>query len=587
MSNSWLTKARYGLFIHHGLYSLLRHGERVWNSGATERTHNTRQITQILGMSVALLALSSGLHAVEPNQTKIKTMNSKTEPLIRIREVISSTPWGGWVKESMPLDLRQRMFLPFWSEARLRRHIEMLKAFGFNSIQVTVPTVALWCGADLESWRKRQLFMLRTARELGMSTSQFVWGAAVADPARKGAGMLEAQQVSELDWHKPIDRARLEAWYRDQAECGPVVDRVVTHWVDPGHEQEGGIDTVIEMHNFIMAVYREKNPGIHGYLSAWFMDNFVGKRYPGYTDEGVLAANKRLDRDSGVALGRLNYSCDGLNTVGGNSGMTLADRESRVSGEILDAIAAAGRQAGVWGWYTSDVEINPALHVRTDVMQNYFRNLPSQARTQLAWHSIDDNFPGLNMQNLYVAGKLMQDPSLDAQALLEEFCRGFVGEGNTLAVTAALRAIEQARTRSLLYNARVEDALAPVSGAKAPPLPASWLDDASKAVDAAIAGMKTVQMAPDFKTAWPVTMEPAEYLPELNAHLEAIRQMLAFLKGEREVEVLQDNGAPKEQIEAAIAALPAVIYDPAHTAGLEAGIYKQKLAALKTATGTK
>jgi hypothetical protein len=523
----------------------------------------------------------------DSSQPKDKTMNQKTEPFIRTREVISSTPWGGWVKSDMPLELRQRMFLPFWSEARLRRHIEMLKAFGFNSIQVTVPTVALWCGADLESWRQRQLFMLKTARELGMSTSQFLWGAAVADPARKGSGMLESQQVSELDWHKPDDRERLLAWYRGQAELAPYVDRVITHWVDPGHTQQGGIDTVVEMHNAIMAIFRERNPRIQGCLSAWFMDDFAGKRYPGYTDEGVLAARKTLDRDSGVALGRFNYSCDGRNTGGGNAGTTLADRESRVSGEILDAIAAAGRQAGVWGWYTADIEINPALHVRTEVMQNYFRNLPPQTRTKLAWHSVDDNFAGLNMQNLYVAGRLMQDPSLDAQALLAEFCRGFVGGANAPALAAALRAIEQARTRSLLYNARVEDALAPVSGAKGTPLPASWLDDTSKAVDAAIAGMKTVKLAPDFTTAWPVTMEPAEYLAELDAHLEAIRQMLAFLKGVREVEKLQAGGASKEQLEAAIAALPAVTYDPAHTAGLEAAIYKQKLAALKKAAGSK
>jgi len=31
MSNSWFTEARYGLFIHYGLYSLLERGEWVWN----------------------------------------------------------------------------------------------------------------------------------------------------------------------------------------------------------------------------------------------------------------------------------------------------------------------------------------------------------------------------------------------------------------------------------------------------------------------------------------------------------------------------------------------------------------------------
>jgi hypothetical protein len=527
--------------------------------------------------------------STQANEAIGKKMNSVNEPFIRIREIISSTPWGGWVKSDMPLELRHRMFIPFWTEARLRRHIEMLKAFGFNSIQIsTNPCIAWWVGADYQIFRQRQLFMCRTAHELGMKVSVFVWGAAVADPARTGTGMLDAQQVSEMDWHKPEDRARLEAWYQSQsADFAPLADRVITHWVDPGHHQQGGIDTVVAMHNHIMGIYRERNPKIQGCLSAWFMDNFVGQRYPGYTDEGVLAAHPALDRNSGVALGRLNYSCDGENTKDGNTGATLADRESLVSGKMLDAIAASGRQAGVWGWYTTDIEINPALHVRTAVMQNYFRNLPPQTRTELAWHSVDDNFPGLNMQNLYVAGKLMQDPSQDAGKLLDEFSRGFVGESNAPALSAALRAIEQARTRSLLYNAKVEDALAPASGAKGIPLPPTWLDDATTAVEAAIAGMKTVKLAPDFKTAWPVTMEPAEYLGELNAHLEAIRQMLAFLKGVREVEKLQASGASVDKLEAAIAALPKVVYDPAHTAGLEVGIYQQKLAALQKAAGVK
>ena len=512
----------------------------------------------------------------------MKPADREPKPFIRVREVISSTPWGGWVKESMPLELRRKLFMVFWPESRLRRHLEMLKAFGFNSIQTGAnPCSAWWAGADAAELRQRHAFVSRTAREMGMSVSVFIWGAAVPDATKDG------QQFSELDWHKPEDRARLEAWYRDQAASAPYADRVITHWIDPGYPQEGGIDTVVKMHNAIVAIYRAQNPRIRGALSAWFMDSFSGRRYPGYTDEGVLAAHSALDRESGVVLGRFNYSCDGENTVDGNLGTTLADRESRVSGAILDAIAASDRQAGIWGWYTADNEINPALHVRTTVMQNYFRNLPPQTRTKLAWHSLDDNFQGLNMQNLYVAGKLMQDPSLDARQLLEEFVHGFVGAANTPAVTAALRAVEQARTRSLLYNAKVEDALAPEGATKGTPLPPSWLDDTARAVDAAIAGLKTVELAPEFKTAWPVTMEPAEYLPELAAHLEAIRQMLAFLKGVREVERLQAGGASAGRLEAAIAALPKVVYDPTYTAGMEAAIYTQKLAALKMAVGLK
>ena len=504
---------------------------------------------------------------------------TKQEPFVRVREVISSTPWGGWVKSDMPLELRERFFMPFWPEARLRRHIEMLKAFGFNSIQVTVPTQALWVGADIDEWRKRQLFMLKTARELGLSTSMFVWGAAVADTSIAGSGMLESQQVSELHWHKPEDRTRLMAWYRDQAEMAPYVDRVITHWVDPGHAQQGGIDTVVEMHNIILGLCRDKNRTIRGALSTWFMDGQPAWSYPGYEGAAKLAAHPRLDKDSDAVLGLMNYGADGENL----------DCASDLKATELEGIAAAGRHAGVWGWYTADNEINPALHVRTQVLQNYFRSLPPQTSTKLAWHSLDDNFPGLNMQNLYVAGKLMQDPSQDADRLLDEFCYGFVGKNNAQVVAVALRAVEQARTRSLLYNAKVEDAVAPSveEQMNRRPLPLAWLNETAKLVDTAIAGMQSVGLFPGFQTAWPVTMAPAEYLGELKAHLEAIRQMLVFLKGVREVEKQHADGASKEKLEAAIAALPEVVYDPRHTAGLEAAVYKQKLAALKKAVGVK
>jgi len=453
--------------------------------------------------------------------------------------------------------------------------MEMLKAFGFNSIQVGAnPLNAYWVGADPHQWRRQVVFRCKVARELGMAVSVAVWGAAVADTAQGG------QQFSELDWHKPEERARLDAWYRDQAELAPYADRVITHWVDPGRPQQGGIDTVVEMHNAILTIYREKNPKIRGALSTWFMSGLESlHRYPGYEGPGRLAAHPKLDRNTDIVIGLMNYGADGVNM----------DPSGELKAADLEAIAATDRQAGAWGWYTADNEIQPALHVRTDVLQNYFRSLPPQTRTKLAWHSLDDNFQGLNMQNLYVAGKLMQDPSLDARKLLDEFVTGFVGKSNAPAVAAALRAVEQARTRSRLYQAMAADAVAP-QGAEAPAqqfLPANWLDETTTAVDTALRGLQTVKLAPGFTPAWPVTMEPVDYLDELKAHLEAIRQMLAFLRGVREVERMRAAGEPANKLKAAIAALPKVEYDPTHTAGLEAEVYRQKLAALTKAVAAR
>jgi len=486
------------------------------------------------------------------------------QSFIRVREVCSSSAWGGdWIKKDMPLELRHKLFMPFWPEERLRCHLEMLKAFGFNSIQISdSPINALWVGADPKEWRKRVLFRCKVAHELGMSVSMFIWGATVADITQGG------QQYSELDWHKPEDRTRLEAWYHERAELAPYVDRVITHWVDPGNPKcnECTIDTVVEMHNFIMGIYREKNPKIRGTLSTWFM--VPGKKWPGYESAGKLAAHPKLDRDTDIAWG-----------------WRIGPKDE------LDAIVAAGRRAAVWGWYTADDEIRPALHVRIGVLENCFPNkLMPQKRAELAprwtdglaWYSLDDNFHGLNMQNLYVAGKLMQDPSLDAQQLLDEFVRGFVGETNAPAVAAALRAVEQARTKSYCYTYTVPDAV-DIRTTEQKNMTDIWLSETPGIVTAALQGLKSVKLAPNFKPAWPVVLEPQDYLAELQAHLEAIRQMLTFLTAVREVERLKAAGAPVEKLETAINALPKVIYDPAHTAGLETMVYRNKLATLKKA----
>ncbi len=270
----------------------------------------------------------------------------------------------------------------------------------------------------------------------------------------------------------------------------------------------------------------------------------------------------------------MNYWADGIHS----------DPDGELTPADLAGITACHRQAGVWGWYTADIETDPALHVRTEVLQRYFRDLPPETSSTLAWHSIDDNFSGLNMQNLYVAGKLMQAPSLDAGALLREFVRGFVGEANTPTVTAALRAVELARTRSQLYLAVPKDAVVPERFRQfRNTLDDAWLEDATRAVATALAGMDTVQLSPGFQPAWPVIMEPGEYLQELRAHLVAIRQMLTFLRDARDIERLHAGGASPAQLEAAINALPVVEYDPAHTAGLEAQAYRQKLEELKMA----
>jgi hypothetical protein len=195
--------------------------------------------------------------------------------------------------------------------------------------------------------------------------------------------------------------------------------------------------------------------------------------------------------------------------------------------------------------------------------------------------TVEDNSHGLNMQNLYVAGRLMQDRRQDANALLEEFAGILAGKANAAPVAQALRAIEQVRSSDTPYLAWAGGATLPSPGATDPKrLSLEWVQSNLTQIEKAIRALAPVSVEPGFTPALPLTLSPDEYLGELRAHLEAIRQFLTFLGETAKVTRLASQKAPAEQIRAAIQALPPVVDDPAHTAGLEPWLYQQKLAAL-------
>jgi len=50
----WFLNARFGMFIHYGLYSLLARGERVWNRKWRTDGNNTRSRSVCNGMRVSI-----------------------------------------------------------------------------------------------------------------------------------------------------------------------------------------------------------------------------------------------------------------------------------------------------------------------------------------------------------------------------------------------------------------------------------------------------------------------------------------------------------------------------------------------------
>lgn len=104
-----------------------------------------------------------------------------------------------------------------------------------------------------------------------MSSTLFVWGNAISSLDPKASN-----SHPHYDWHKASDReALLGEWERSANVIGAKVDRVSTHWCDPGGAITGcpdcSIHTAVEMHNAIMETFHRVNPRIQGYFSNWML----------------------------------------------------------------------------------------------------------------------------------------------------------------------------------------------------------------------------------------------------------------------------------------------------------------------------
>ena len=352
------------------------------------------------------------------------------KPFFKTREVTLSCPHDKYIRSSKAI---QRTFTYELMEMpRLRRYIDLLREFGFNSVQLS----DLWENYESSGWqisprafRAKLRAIADYAHSRDMKTTLFVWGTGPVD--------IQANRGRMDDWRGweklcPCIKGAmpgLRRHYASQAALAPHFDHVMTHWADPGGCQGGECtyETALKLHNEILAAFRRENSTIRSTFSLWFFgatavpgcENWSG--YKGFSD--ILDAGI-LPEDVGFAQG---------------GRFDLAEAK---------AVAKAGRRLGVWAWYLADNEICPSLHVHTNVMRDYFSNLPREASRLTDWHTIDANSHILNLASLYVAGQLLKDPYCDPDSALADFCEFAFGPKIGAEVCVAFRAVARTRCQS-------------------------------------------------------------------------------------------------------------------------------------------
>lgn len=436
--------------------------------------------------------------------------------------------------------IHQKYAIQNWDIARLRTYVDMLQAFGFNSIEL----YDLWqaylnagWGTDPKDWPEKMDAMADYARSRRMRTTLFLWGNA-------GFEYNERKPHFHLCWNDPAERDILEHYWEHQARHAAHFDHVVTHWGDPGGCERNGctIETAQHLHLEILRRLRANNPTMQSTFSLWMLHHPRFSKWAGYEGPHTVLQSGILPPEVMIAV---------------------HSSPSDFNFDTVRQIAQAGRKVGVWCWYLANHEVTPSCYVRTSRLKDYFADLPEEAHELIEWHSLDANNHGLNIHNLFVAGRLMRDPHADAQAVLREFIAGAFGAENVDRVEKILLTIEKARN----CPGYRDDPQATPEQAR----------DAHRLA-------REISIADTFSPAFPMVLSPRELAGELVAQTEAIAQFLEFRAGARDVEQMKRRGASPEQIDAAIAELPAVDRPSDWMTNMEYCLYLARLDDLKEET---
>jgi len=308
-----------------------------------------RRVSLAVSVLLVLAVLTAGGRAAEPQE-------QEGEPFIKIREVTWGDPSP--IQESCILYITDTIYKKYsvgnWDIARLRTYVDMLKAFGFSSLQLydvwqryfnagwNIPPED-WSDwpeerpkkADPRDWPEKMDAVADYARSIGLRTTLFVWGNAAFDYRNNTIPAVVVEgKIQELNYLEPDDPAALEIleqYWDHQAEHAPHFDHIVTHWSDPGGCKGPActIESAQKLHNEIVRRCRKKNPSIQSTFSLWMLHSSRFNKWRGYKDVHTILDAEILPDDVMLCLD-------------GNGG--------RIKLDEAKAVFKVGRKVGVWGW---------------------------------------------------------------------------------------------------------------------------------------------------------------------------------------------------------------------------------------------
>ena len=362
-------------------------------------------------------------HLLDPSRESIYIpINSATvkNPWIKVREPIvclwdTTKPRGVWHNTSANL----KSELLSYSDDELYDYVRMMKAIGYNGLQVTDMCSSWAAYGGYEYVHQRIRFMADSAHSLGMSFTLWVWAAEFT-----GYGWVDdsVDYYDNNNYAQAYDNPKaLECFdkyssiYASLADC---CDRVIAHYSDPGNLTN--IDDISYFAKVLRDKFKEKNPEI---------------------DFGINCYNADLDP---TAL--LNYLGTDITLY---SGARKSEDESWVW--FKNRVIPEGGRYGVWSWYLTEMEIDQLaqMNVNSHLIKQVYLLTQAEDGAGIPQYWCEmDSYHVLNIFSHYVSAGLLQDPSRDESELLMEAAVSIVGAEYAGSLYDILTLIEDARTGS-------------------------------------------------------------------------------------------------------------------------------------------
>ena len=346
---------------------------------------------------------------------------------------VNTSPWitrrvshiGGYTRQAFDRETGKRLpkpaaadpqqfawnYITTWEPQRIGDYVDLLDFFGYNGIEEPPMLYAPTEKDDGFALERRKTIRDHVQRN-GMLAVAKIDGTVFRD----GALPYGADTKEQYD-----------AYYRQMAEAAaPYNDFVLTHWVDAGGWKGDGehpctIELLQDLHMQVHREFRRVNPKIQSFLSLWYLDHPNYQRWLGYRGVETILKSGKIPGDIGLAMSR------------------------RYRPDEATKILAAGNKLAVWGWYTADHELLYTMHVHTNSMAEYFRQMPPDAGRSLFLHVLDNCQRETNLYTVYVGARMMWDPAVDPEVYLREVSRLVYGPKLEEPVFRALKAIADVR----------------------------------------------------------------------------------------------------------------------------------------------